>query len=271
MRSQALVLKSVLFLIPFFSIFGPSWVPKWNQNRPKSFENPLQNYPSILNRFRHPFFDFLFDFPPPRTPKIEPKRRTVVRFHTFLVFSLRSLLGSIFDRIGLHFGWFWYPFSLHLPIQRPIKKHRFSNRFFYDFGPILASILDPQLSTIALFWVISRCLGSSPAVLGHLPRSDVIFSSLGFVFGPFLDHFRPNLVSIFCFGDHFSMILGSFVPCFFVRFFLRLSCVVVLSFCCLCVCLFVCWFVSLFVCLFVFLFVFLFVWVPSVVARTTQT
>ena len=252
-------------------MLGPSWVPKWNQNRQKSFENPLQNYPSILNRFRHFFSDFLFDFPPPRTPKIEPKRRTVVRFHTFLVFSLRSLLGSIFDRIGLHFGWFWYPFSLHLPIQRPRKKHRFPNRFFYDFGPILASILDPQLYAIALFWVISRCLGSSPAVLGHLPRSDVIFSSLGFVFGPFLDHFRPNLVSIFCFGDHFSMILGSFVPCFFVRFFLRLSCVVVLSFCCLCVCLFVCWFVSLFVWLFVFLFVFLFVWVPSVVARTTQT
>ena len=35
------------------------------------------------------------------------------------------------------------------------------------------------------------------------------------------------------------MILGSFVPCLFVRFFLRFSCVVVLSFACLCVCLFV--------------------------------
>jgi hypothetical protein len=35
------------------------------------------------------------------------------------------------------------------------------------------------------------------------------------------------------------MILKSFVRCLFVRFFLRFSCVVVLSFACLCVCLFV--------------------------------
>ena len=247
-------LKIGLVFNPFFSILGPSWIPKWNQNRPKSFENPFQNYPSILNRFRHPFFDFLFDFPPPETPKIEPKRRTVVRFRTFLIFSLRSLLGSILDHLGLHFGWFWYPFSLHLPIQRPIKKHRFSNRFFYDFGPILASILDLQLSTIALFWVISRCLGSSPAVLGHLPRSGVIFALLGSSLDRF-DPFSPKSGLDFLLREPFfndSGVVRSLFICSFLSSFVLCCRVVVL----------------LFVCLFVCLFVFLFVWVRSVVAGT---
>ena len=108
---------------------------------------------SSFGFFFGPFLDYfrpnlvlIFCFPPPETPKIEPKRRTVVRFRTFLIFSLRSLLGSILDHLGLHFGWFWYPFSLHLRIQGPIKKTRFSNRFFCDFGPILASIFEPSFT-----------------------------------------------------------------------------------------------------------------------------
>ena len=140
--------------------------------------------------------------------------------------------------------------------------------------PILASILDLQLYMIALFWVISRCLGSSPAVLGHLPRSGVNFCSLGFVFGPFLDYFRPHLVSIFCFGDHYSMILGSFVRCLLILFFcfslfvmthntaIYGACVCVCMCVSVCACfwvsasLCVCWFVCLFCSwLFVWLFV----------------
>ncbi len=153
------------FFFDFGSILGSKMEPKSTNILGKS----ASKLPFDFEAFSTPFFRFPLRFSTPGDTQIEPKRKTVVRFHTFLVFSLRSLLGSIFDRIGFHFGWFWYPFSLHLPIQRPIKKTLFSNRFFFDFCLILASILESQLYTIALFWFISRCLGSvsSPPFPAH--------------------------------------------------------------------------------------------------------
>ncbi len=171
MRSRALVLKSVLFLIPFFSILGPCWIPKWNQNRQKSFENPLQNYPSILNRFRNPFCRFPLRFSTPGDTQNRAKMLDCCSFSYFprFFFALSS---------GIDFGPSWLPFRLVLalffppfPDPRADKKNTIFESFFFrfwsDFGlhfgpPALRH--SPVLGHLPLSWVISRCLGSSPAL-----------------------------------------------------------------------------------------------------------
>ena len=215
---------------------------------PKSTKILWKSVPKLpfdFESFSTPFFRFPLRFSTPETPKIEPKRRTVVRFRTFLIFSLRSLLGSILDHLGLHFGWFWYPFSLHLRIQGPIKKTQFSNRVFLrfwsdfglHFGPP-AFHHSPVLGHLPLSWVISRCLGSPPAL-----RCDFFLSWVRFwtVFGPFP---TKSGLDFLLRGPFFydSGVLRSLICFSFLSSFLLCCRVVVFLFVCLFVCFFSCLF-----------------------------
>ena len=101
----ALVFDAVFF--DFGSILGPKMASNIDQNPLKiTFESALQ-----LRSVCDPIFiDFSFDFRPPGAAKTWLKPCSAVLFYTFPSFLLSSLLGSILDHLGLHFGMVLAPF-----------------------------------------------------------------------------------------------------------------------------------------------------------------
>jgi hypothetical protein len=122
---------------------------------------------------------------------------------------------------------------------------RFWSDFGLHFGPP-AFHHSPVLGHLPLSWVISRCLGSPPAL-----RCDFFLSWVRFwtVFGPFP---TKSGLDFLLRGPFFydSGVVRSLFFCSFLSSFVLCCRVVVLLF----VCLFVCLFVGLFLCLFVCLF-----------------
>ena len=104
-RPYNFVLKSLLFLIPFFfdfgSILGANMTPKIHKNPQKVVFEIAPHFDLI---FEPIFIDVSFDFRPPAKVKTRLKPWSVVRFYTFPIFVLSFLLGSILDHLGLHFG-----------------------------------------------------------------------------------------------------------------------------------------------------------------------
>ncbi len=150
---------------------------------------------------------------------------------------------------GIDFDPSWPPFRLVLePLFRQFsdpkadKQKQFSKRFFGFWPPFV----EPQFYGIALFWVISRCLGSSPAL-----RCDLLLSWLRFwtVFGPISTKSDLDFLLRGPFFNDSGVVRSLFI-CSFLSSFVLCCRVVVLLF----VCLFVCLFVGLFLCLFVCLF-----------------
>ena len=122
-RPYNFVLKSLLFLIPFFfdfgSILGAKMTPKIHKNPQKVVFEIAPHFESI---FEPIFIDFSFDFRPPAKVKTRLKPWSVVRFYTFPIFVLSFLLGSILDHLGLHFGVVLDSFFSFFSLPRPIKK-----------------------------------------------------------------------------------------------------------------------------------------------------
>ncbi len=179
----------VLLLSPFFVDFGSILVPKMVQQSLNIFKKTASKLPSDFELFSTPFSLFLRRF---STPVDTQNRGNTLDYCSFSYCSCFFLaLSSWID-----FGPSWPPFRLVLvpffpPSSNPKadKKNTIFESFFYrcwsDFSlhfgtPALRH--SPVLGHLPLSWVISRCLGSSPAL-----RCDFLLSWLHFstVFQPF--------------------------------------------------------------------------------------
>jgi hypothetical protein len=124
--------NSILFSSPFSSMLDRSWLPKWIQNRRKSFKNQLRSYPSILNRFRHHFLRFPLWF---STPVDTQHRAETINCYSFsylyrFFFELSS--GIDFKPFGLYVGMLLESIFNVFRIKKSIDELTF---LFYVFSP----------------------------------------------------------------------------------------------------------------------------------------
>ena len=95
-RLANFVLKSLCFFMPFSSILGRFWIPRWLQNPPKSVKHRLQNRTWFWSRFRHHFLKNCVGFSTPADSKNVPKTTEGCSFLHFSCFLLRLSSESDF-------------------------------------------------------------------------------------------------------------------------------------------------------------------------------